>query len=124
MSSPYTPYLRCPSPLYLIRPIKKEDDYGKITLVYESIEEAMANPNQKFYGIVQTYQGTKTTIDTQTVWEDTAQITTRYNPSIELLCKVYNPINRKLYEVVNEPENLYEQGLYTVFTVRRVESNV
>ena len=124
MPAPYTPYGRNPSPLYLIRPIKKEDDLGKVQIVYEKPEEAMKIKNRKFYGTLQTFQGTKTNIDTQTVWEDTATISTRYNPLIEKLCRVYDPVNKKLYEVVNEPENIYNNNLFTVFTVKRVMSNV
>ena len=120
MSSTFAPYLRCPNPLYIIRPLKKVDTLGKISLSYETAEEAMGIAGRKFYGVVRTFQGTRTTLDTMTIWEDTAEISTRYNPQIERLCRVYDPVGGKMWEVVNEPENLYNQALYTIFTVKRV----
>ncbi len=116
----YTPAGYAPSPFYLLKQAKKVDDMGKITIIYETPEQAMQEKNRKFFATIKTFQGTKNQIDSQVIWEDTAELSTRFHPDIKHGCRVYDPVNRKTYEVVNEPENIGGQNLFTVFTVRRV----
>lgn len=124
MTDFYRPSIHCPSPIFLMRPIKKVEKTGKITIEYESKDEAVKDKTRKMYASIQTFQGTRTQVNEMTVWEDTATISCRYSPLIEKGCRIFEPISGKVYEIVNEPENINNKGIWQIFTVRRVITHV
>lgn len=67
-----------------------------------------------------TYGGTETEKNGVLSIEDTATITTWYNPDIVAGCKIKRLTDGAEFEVIGTPENIEMRNMLSVFKVRRV----
>lgn len=117
----WRPDMRAPAPLYIINPIKIESNLGKTTAVYPDIQEALTDKN-KVYGTLKTYQGTKREEMGAVFYDDTAQVNCWFRPDISTDTRVFNPITKRLYKVITEPENVNNKNQYLVFKVKGIHN--
>ena len=120
----YTPDLRNPEVLYLLKKLNGDSVQGMIQVQHEPLEEAMKSTKNKITGSFKTYQGTERVYEQTTIWEDTAVITAIYNPNVHIRDWVYVPKTGKTYEVVTEPEDVNLKHKFIIFKVKKVMSNV
>ena len=120
----YTPDLRNPEVLYLLKKLNGDSVQGMIQVQHEPLEEAMKSTKNKIIGSFKTYQGTERVYEQTTIWEDTAVITAIYNPNVHIRDWVYVPKTGKTYEVVTEPEDVNLKHKFIIFKVKKVMSNV
>lgn len=67
-----------------------------------------------------TYGGSETNVNDVYTIIDTATVTTWYNPLITSECRIALMDNSKIYEVINEPENIEMRNQFMQFKVKRV----
>lgn len=116
--SNYRPNIDNPIPLILLIPTYKSE-YGVDRALYPSIEEALQNNNNLFFGSFKSYGGTERDINGKYLIEDTANIITWYRPDIKSNCRVAVAQTGAIYEIINEPENVNMRNQYLKFKVKR-----
>jgi len=67
------------------------------------------------------YGGTEVQRDGVLAVEDTAQLTTWFNPNITSGCRVIRRGDGAIYEIIGEPENIEMRNILMSFKVRRVK---
>ena len=118
--SNYRPQSENPIPLILLVPtyISK---YGVDKPIYPTIEEAMQDNNNLFFGSFKTYGGTERDVNGIYSIEDTAKIVTWYRPDIKSNCRIAVAQNSNIYEIINEPENINMRNQFLQFKVKRIK---
>lgn len=107
-----------PIPLILLTPTYTTS-YGVDKKSFPTIEEALEDKNNIFYGSFKTYLGTER--DKNGIWsvEDTAKIKTWFRPDITSECKIGVLQTGAIYDVFGEPENIAMRNQFLEFRVRR-----
>lgn len=75
-----------------------------------------------FYGSFKTYGGTERDNNGVYAIVDTANVETWYNPDIKSDCAVKLE-NGRIYDIINEPENIEMRNQFLRFKVRRAKGN-
>lgn len=75
----------------------------------------------RFYGTMRSFGGTERDVNGVYSVEDTATVETWYRPEIKADCLVQVCGTDKVYEIINEPEDIELKHQYLVFRVRRVK---
>ena len=101
------------TPVMLLSPAETKR-YNGVDYQEERQEIGTIFVNWKSYG------GTETTVNGVYSIEDTAQVTTRYRPDIKANCHL-KLADRRIYEIIGEPENPDMANRYLVFKVKRVK---
>ena len=73
-----------------------------------------------FFGNFKSYGGTEIEKNNILVIEDTATIETWFNPDIKSDCAIKFEDGR-VYEIINEPENIENRNQFMKFKVRRLK---
>ena len=92
-----------------------EKNGGVSKPVYKKAEKPLVFCNFKSMG------GTEKVVDGRYVIEDTANITMIYRPDVQSDCRLLKLSNNAVYEIINEPENIEENGHWLKFKVKRVK---
>ena len=118
----YRPELNDTIPLVLLAPIYKTKS-GVDTKTFPSVEEALKNKDNLFFGTFKTYGGTER--DTNGIYsiEDTANVETWYRPDIKSDCRVARANDSATFEIINEPEDVNQRHQFLLFKVKRVKGN-
>ena len=114
----YRPSLPFTTAMIVLKPT-----YSKIAGVRTKVLPDLANGFQIF-GTFKTYGGTRShekTLDGLLSIEDTATIETWYRPDITTDCVIALAHTGAKYEILNEPENIYQRNQFLKFTVRRIK---
>ena len=69
------------------------------------------------------YGGTEREVNGLTVIEDTATVTTWYDPAVRSDCIIKRE-DGALFEIINEPENIEMRNQYMTFKVRRYKGGL
>lgn len=118
--SDYRPKIENPIPLILLIPTYA-NKYGVDKPTYPTIEEALENQQNLFFGSFKTYGGTEKNVNGIYSIEDTAKVVTWYRPDIKSNCRIAIAQNNNVYEIINEPENVNMRNQFLNFKVRRVK---
>lgn len=120
--STYRPDLTNSIPLVLLIPT-----YSTVSGVnrksFSSVEEALKNKNNIFYGSFKTYGGTERDVNGVYSVEDTANVETWYRPDIKSDCRVARATDGAIFDIINEPEDINQRHQFLKFKVRRVKGN-
>ena len=121
--STYKPDLSNSIPLCLLIPTKVNVS-GVLKKTYPTVEQALENQDNIFYGTFKSYQGTER--DENGVYSiiDTAVIETWYRPDIKSDCRVARTSDGAIYDIINEPENINQRNQFLKFKIKRVKGNV
>ena len=68
-----------------------------------------------------TYGGTETTTNGVLSVEDTATVTTWFDPDIKSDCRIKRLTDNAVFKIIGEPENIEMRNMFLVFKVRRVK---
>lgn len=115
----YRPDLSDSISMIILKPTH-ENISGVRKKLFPSIEDAIKDESNFFYGSFRTYGGTETTINGIFSIEDTAIISTWYRPDIKSGCRIAL-ITGEIYDILNEPENINKRNQFMTFKVRRVK---
>lgn len=115
----YRPQLDNPIPLILLTPTYKSVS-GVTKKSFPTIEEALKNKENLFFGSFKTYGGTERDVNGVYSIEDTANIETWYRPDIKSDCRVARE-DGAIFDIINEPENINMRNQFLKFKVRRVK---
>lgn len=118
--SNYRPQIDNPIPLILLVPTYVSK-YGVDKPKYPTIEEAILDNNNLFFGSFKSYGGTEREINGIFSIEDTANIVTWYRPDIKANCRIAIAQNSNIYEIINEPENVNMRNQFLKFKVKRIK---
>lgn len=91
---------------------------------FPTLEEALRNNDNLFFGAFKTYGGTERDVNGVYSIEDTANIETWYRPDIKSNCRIARANDGAIFEIINEPEDINQRHQYLKFKVRRVKGNV
>lgn len=116
----YRPDLENTIPLVLLTPTYS-NNFGVDKKSFPTIEQALLNENNIFYGSFKTYGGTEREINGIYSVEDTANIETWYRPDILSNCRVGVPATGGIYEILGEPENINMRNQFLKFKVKRIK---
>ena len=116
--SNYRPQLDNTIPLVLLKPIYS-NNFGVEKKTFPTIEEALEDNNNLFYGSFKTYGGTDREINGVYSVEDTANVECFYRPDIISNCHVGVIATGGVYEILGEPENVNMRNQFLKFKVRR-----
>lgn len=99
--------------------------YGVDQKKFPTIQAALEDTNNIFYGSFKTYGGKKER-EKDGLWlvEDTAKIRTWFRPDITSDCRVAVLQNNAIYEVFGEPENISMRNQFLEFEVKRYKGNI
>jgi len=75
-----------------------------------------------FFGSFKAYGGTEIEKNNILVIEDTAVVEAWFNPDIKSDCAIKLEDNR-IYEIINEPENIENRNQFMKFKVRRLKGS-
>lgn len=118
--SNYRPKLDNTIPLVLLVPTIT-NSYGVSQKTIPTIEEALENNNNLFFGSFKTYGGTEREENGIYSIEDTASVECWYRPDIVSSCRIGVPDTGAIYEILGEPEDVNMRHQYLKFKVRRVK---
>lgn len=116
----YRPNLDNTIPLVLLVPTYQNIE-GVNKKVYPSVEAALQNQNNLFYGNFKSYGGTERDVNGVYSIEDTANIETWYRPDITSECRIAIANSGAIYDILGEPENINMRNQFLKFKVRRVK---
>lgn len=118
----YRPELNDVIPLILLTP-NYVNKSGVETKTFLSVEEAIKNKDNLFFGTFETYGGTER--DTNGIYsiEDTANIKTWYRPDIKSECRIARANDGAIFEIINEPEDVNQRHQFLLFKVKRIKGN-
>lgn len=91
---------------------------------FPTVEEALINTDNIFYGSFKTYGGTERDVNGVYSIEDTANIETWFRPDIKSNCRIARADDAAIFEIINEPEDINQRHQYLKFKVKRVKGNV
>ena len=95
------------------------DHYEKVGGVSKPVYKEAEKP--LFYCNFKSMGGTEKVVDGRYVIEDTANITMLYRPDLQSNCRVKKLNNNAIYEIINEPEDIEDNGRWLKFKVKRVK---
>lgn len=116
----YRPQLDNTIPLILLKPTYTTVS-GVDKKTFPTIEEALVDEDNTFFGSFKTYGGTEKNVNGVYSIEDTATIETWYRPDIKSDCRVASPYSGAIYDVINEPEDINMRHQFLKFKVKRVK---
>ena len=108
MYKPNTPFTTA---LFLLKPT--------ITMVQGVEKKTFPATGVAFYGSFKTYGGTERDYNGLYSVEDTGIIETWFDPDITSDCRVN--VNGRVYEIINEPEDIDLRHQWMKFKVRRIK---
>lgn len=111
----YKPSLPFSTPLKLLIPTYATKQGVKVK-TFPTVEDGIL-----FFGSFKTYGGTETTSNGVLSVEDTANIETWYRPDINSNCRVALAETGAVYEIIGQPEDIYQRHQWLTFKVRRVK---
>ena len=115
----YRPDLSNSVPLILLTPTKTSVS-GVVKKSYPTIEEALKNEDNLFFGTFKTYGGTERDVNGVYSIEDTANIATLFRPDIKSDCRIGLETG-EIYDILGEPENINKRHQFLKFKVKRVK---
>lgn len=118
--SNYRPKLDNTIPLVLLVPTIT-NSYGVSQKTIPTIEEALENNNNLFFGSFKTYGGTEREENGIYSIEDTAAVECWYRPDIVSSCRIGVPDTGAIYEILGEPEDVNMRHQFLKFKVRRIK---
>lgn len=113
----YRPSGAFTTPLVLLTPTKKTVS-GVTSKIYPTIEEAIEDPNNIFYGTFKTYGGTEKVINGIYSIEKTAVIESWYRPDIKADCRIGLIDKGKIYDIYADIEDIEERHQFMKFKVK------
>ena len=116
----YRPELDNSIPLVLLIP-QYETISGVNKKSYPTVQVALQNNNNLFYGSFKTYGGTERDVNGVYSIIDTANIETWYRPDITSNCRVARANDGAIFEIINEPEDINQRHQFLKFKVRRIK---
>lgn len=123
MSKSYKPDLPFNVPFVLLVPTTTTSS-GVKKKTFPTIEAAVENENNIFYGNFKTYGGTERDVNGVYSIEDTANVETWYRPDIKSDCRVARAIDGAIFEIMNEPEDIGLRHQFMKFKLRRIKGGV
>ena len=111
-----------PIPLVLLIPFYK-NEFGVAKKTFPTINEALKNENNLFFGSFKSYGGTERDVNGIYSVEDTANIETWYRPDIKSNCRVARANDGAIFDIINEPEDINMRHQFLKFKVKRVKGN-
>lgn len=118
--SNYRPNLQNQIPLVLLVPTYTNVS-GVNKKTFPTVESALQNNNNLFFGSFKTYGGTERDVNGVYSIEDTANIETWFRPDITSNCRVARANDSAIFEIINEPEDINQRHQFLKFKVRRVK---
>lgn len=118
--SRYKPSLPFNVPLVLLAPTTTSVS-GVSKKSFPTVQEALQNEDNIFYGNFKTYGGTERDVNGVYSIENTANVETWFRPDIQSNCRVARAIDGAIFEIINEPENIEMRNQFLKFKVRRVK---
>ena len=118
----YVPDLSNSIPLIILTPTYKKVQ-GVEKLTYPSIQDAVKNKDNIFFGTFKTYGGTERDVNGIYSIEDTATIECWFRPDIKSNCRVGLETG-EIYNILGEPENVSKRNQFLKFKVKRVKGGV
>lgn len=118
--SNYRPDLSNQIPLVLLVPTYTNVS-GVNKTTYPTVQAALQNNNNLFYGSFKTYGGTERDVNGVYSIIDTANIETWYRPDITSNCRVARANDGAIFEIINEPEDINQRHQFLKFKVRRIK---
>ena len=115
----YVPDLSNSIPLILLTPTYKSVS-GVTKKTFPTIEEALKNETNLFFGTFKTYGGTERDVNGVYSIEDTANVETWYRPDIKSDCRIALETG-EVYDIIGEPENVNRRNQFLKFKVKRVK---
>lgn len=91
---------------------------------FPTVEEALKNEDNIFYGTFKTYGGTERDVNGVYSIEDTANVETWFRPDILSNCRIARAVDGAIFDIINEPENIELRNQFMKFKVRRVKGGV
>ena len=122
MMADYRPALPFSTPLILLIPTYQKSG-GVRTKVFPKRQDGSLNldEGEQIFGTFRTYGGTETTVDGIYSITDTAEVETWYRPDITSDCVIALADTGAVYQVLNEPENIYRRNQFLKFKVKRIK---
>lgn len=118
----YVPDLSNSIPLVILTPTTTTVS-GVTKKVFPTIQTALVNEDNIFYGTFKTYGGTERDVNGVYSIIDTANIETWYRPDIKSDCRIARISDGAIFEVINEPENINQRCQFLKFKVKRIKGN-
>lgn len=118
--SEYRPSLPFNVPFVLLKPTT-ESVSGVLKKTYPTVEEALENYSNVFYGTFKTYGGTEHEVNGVYSIEDTANVETWYRTDIKSDCRIARADDSAVYEIINEPEDINQRHQFLKFKAKRVK---
>lgn len=118
--SNYRPTLDNQIPLVLLTPTYTNVS-GVNKPTYPTVQEALQNNDNLFFGSFKTYGGTERDVNGIYSIEDTANIETWYRPDIKSNCRIARANDGAIFDIINEPEDINQRHQFLKFKVRRVK---
>ena len=113
-----------PIPLILLIPTSITQVKGIVKKEYPTVEEAIKNQDNIFYGSFKTYGGTEKIVNGIYVIEDTANIETWYRTDITSSCRIARASDSAVYDIINEPEDINQRHQFLKFKVKRIKGGI
>lgn len=118
--SNYRPTLDNQIPLVLLTPTYTNVS-GVNKPTYPTVQEALQNNDNLFFGSFKTYGGTERDVNGIYSIEDTANIETWFRPDIKSNCRIARANDGAIFDIINEPEDINQRHQFLKFKVRRVK---
>lgn len=119
----YKPNLDNPIPLVLLIPTTTKTN-GVLKNNYPTVEAALENENNLFFGSFKTYGGTERDVNGVYSIIDTANIETWFRPDIQSNCRVARANDNAIFKIINEPEDIDQRHQFLKFKVKRIKGGV
>lgn len=119
----YKPNLDNLIPLVLLIPTTTKTN-GVLKNNYPTVEAALENENNLFFGSFKTYGGTERDVNGVYSIIDTANIETWFRPDIQSNCRVARANDNAIFEIINEPEDIDQRHQFLKFKVKRIKGGV
>lgn len=118
--SSYRPDLSNMISLVLLKPTTTSVS-GVDKKVFPSIQAALSDNDNIFYGSFKTYGGTERDVNGVYSIVDTANIETYFRPDITSECRIARADDGAIFEIINEPEDIDQRHQFLKFKVKRVK---
>lgn len=94
---------------------------GVTKKTFPSVQVALLNTDNIFYGSFKTYGGTERDVNGVYSIIDTANIETYFRPDITSECRIARADDGAIFEIINEPEDINQRHQFLKFKVKRVK---
>ena len=118
--SRYKPDLSNMIPLVILKPTTTTSS-GVIKKTFPTVQAALLNTDNIFYGSFKTYGGTERDVNGVYSIIDTANIETYFRPDITSECRIARADDGVIFEIINEPEDINQRHQFLKFKVKRVK---